>query len=156
MGNKITIDFGKYIGTYSVNEAKEIVRKMKAEISEIKINIDVLEKKLKQEKKISEYENAVEHNKDIPYIQFEEGNEYQFGMDFGFWQNIPSDVRFYPVGIFNNNERVQFIGIGYGILEEHKEKFGLIGDYGNGFISVSASQIPHLMDEVKSKLLIAK
>ena len=156
MSNNITIDFGKYIGTYSVNEAKDIVRKMKAEISEIKINIDVLEEKLKKEKKISEYEKAVEHNKDIPYIQFEEDNEYQFGMDFSFWQNIPSDVRFYPVGIINNNQRVQFIGIGFGILEEHKEKFGLIGDYGNGCIYVSASQIPHLMEEVKSKLLIEK
>ena len=156
MSNKITIDFGKYAGTYSINEARGILRKMKAEISKTKINIDVLEKELKEEKKKSKYKQAVEHNKDIPYIQFEKDNEYKFIMDFGFWKSIPSDVRFYPVDIINNNARVLFIGIGFGILEEHKEKFGLIGDYGNGYISVSASQIPHLMEEVKSKLLTSK
>jgi len=75
-------------------------------------------------------------------------------MDFGFWQNIPSDVRFYPIQI--NKENIKFIGIGYGILEEHKENFGLIGDYGSGCIFVSKSQIPHLIEEVESKLLIAK
>jgi hypothetical protein len=156
MYKDIRLDFSKYAGTYSVSEAKDLVSKMEKEIEEVKKEIEVNSVRLKEEKKIADYKKAFEHNKDIPYIQFEEGNEYQFGMDFGFWQNIPSDVRFYPVGIFNNNERVQFIGIGYGILEEHKEKFGLIGDYGNGFISVSASQIPHLMEEVKSKLLKLK
>jgi hypothetical protein len=156
MDNEIRLDFSKYAGTYSVIKAKELISKMEQDIKEAKKDIEETSVRLKEKKKIADYQKAFKHNKDIPYIQFEEGNEYQFGMDFGFWQNIPSNVRFYPVRIFNNNERVQFIGIGYGILEEHKEKFGLIGDYGNGFISVSASQIPHLMEEVKSKLLTEK
>lgn len=148
----IRLDFSKYAGTYSVSEAKDLISKMEENIKEVKKEIKETSVRLKKEKKESDYLKAFVHNIDIPYIQFEENNTYKFGMDFGFWQNIPDDVRFYPVNIFN--ERVQFIGIGYGILEEHKQKFGLIGEYGNGCIFVSISEIPHLMEEIKSKLLI--
>jgi len=156
MDNEIRLDFSKYAGTYSVSEAEDVLYKMEKEISEAKINTKKIAYKLKEEKKISDYQKAFEYNKDIPYIQFEKDNIYKFGMDFGFCQNIPDYIRFYPVKICSD-ESVQFIGIGYGILEHiYKEKFGLMGDYGNGCIFVPASQIPHLMEDVKSKLLIEK
>lgn len=156
MDNEIRLDFSKYVGTYSVDEAEDVLYKMEKEISEAKINAKKIAYKLKEEKEISDYKKAFEHNKDIPYIQFEKDNTYKFGMDFGFHQNIPDDIRFYPIEIGSNNF-VQFIGIGYGILEHtYKAKFGLMGDYGNGCIFVSATQIPHLMEDVKSKLLTEK
>jgi hypothetical protein len=156
MYNDIRLDFSKYAGTYSIDEAEDVLYKMEKEIAEIKINAKKIAYKLKEEKKISDYQKAFEHNKDIPYIQFEKDNTYKFGMDFGFYQNIPDDVRFYPIAIGSNNF-VQFIGVGYGILEHiYKEKFGLVGEYGNGCIFVSATQIPHLMEDVKSKLLTEK
>lgn len=148
----IRLDFSKYAGTYSVSEAKDLISKMEQDIKEAKKDIEETSVRLKKEKKESNYLKAFEHNKGIPYIQFEEDNTYNFRMDFGFWQNIPDDVRFYPFEITKCS--VKFIGIGYGILKEHKEKFGLIGEYGNGCIFVSTSEIPHLMEEVKSKLLI--
>lgn len=155
MYNDIRLDFSKYAGTYSVNEAKDLISKMEQDIEEAKKEIEETSIRLKKEKKESDYQKAFEHNKGIPYIQFEKDNTYGFNMDFGFYQNIPDDIRFYPVEIGSNN-LVKFIGIGYGILKEYKEKFGLIGDYGNGCIFVSASQIPHLMEDVKSSLLTEK
>lgn len=149
----IRLDFSKYAGTYSVSEAKDLISKMEEDIKEVKKEIKETSVRLKIDEKKSNYLKAVEHNKDIPYVQFEKDNTYGFGMDFGFYQNIPDNVRFYPIDIFKN-ERVRFIGIGYGILEEHKQKFGLVGEYGNGCIFVSISEIPHLMEEIKSKLLI--
>ena len=153
--NEIRLDFSKYAGTYSVSEAKDLISKMEQDIEEAKKEIKETSIRLKKEKKESDYLKAFEHNKGIPYIQFENDNTYKFGVDFGFCQNIPDDIRFYPIAI-GSNTRVQFIGIGYGILKEHKEKFGLIGEYGNGCIFVSTSEIPHLMEEVKSKLLKLK
>lgn len=69
------------------------------------------------------------------YLKFPEDNTFPFLMDFGSWQNIPSDIVFYPEK--ENAWGVSFIGDGYGILPKH----GLTGEYGNGSISVSAKTL---------------
>jgi hypothetical protein len=88
----------------------------------------------------------------FPFIKFKENNEYRFGMDFNFFKGIPSDIMFYPISE-SNNGLITFIGNGYGILKEHKEKLGLSGEYGNGSIYVYASDIPHLLDWCRSNFL---
>ena len=88
----------------------------------------------------------------LPFIQFAEDNEYRFCKDFGFWKNIPSDVKFYPTEE-SNNELITFIGDGYGIQEHHKVKFGLSGKYGSGSISVYTSDIPHLLEWCRANFL---
>lgn len=59
------------------------------------------------------------------YIQFEPDNNLRFFMDHRLWENIPSEIKFYPTKVFNNG-LVDFVGEGYG----SKEK------YGNGSITL--------------------
>lgn len=88
----------------------------------------------------------------LPFIKFAENNEYRFCMDFRFFKNVPSNVKFYPVEEINNG-LMTFIGDGYGIQQHHKEKFGLSGEYGSGSISIYTFDIPHLLDWCRKNLL---
>jgi len=77
------------------------------------------------------------------YIIFPKNNNIPYGQDFNFWQNIPSKIKFYPA--FFGNERIKFIGDGYGILNDNIYK--LIGKYGNGAIFVSVKDLPENVKE---------
>ena len=153
MKNEIRLDFSKYVGTYSIEEAEDMIYQMEKDIEKAKTDVSKISCTLQKEK---ETYDSFEHNKDVPYIQFEKDNKYKFYMDFSFYKNIPDDVRFYPVRINNNNDSVEFIAVGYGITQSDKEQYGLIGNYGSGCIHVYIDQIPHLMGEIKSKLLSKK
>lgn len=86
----------------------------------------------------------------LPFIVFEENNTFRYQKDFGYWQNVPSDVRFYPVKEVNN--MIEFVGNGYGLTKEY-QKYGLFGQYGSGSIAVLISDIPHLVDFCRSNYL---
>jgi hypothetical protein len=75
----------------------------------------------------------------IPYVEFKEGNNINFGQDFSFWNELPSDVRFYPKNEINNS--ICFVGDRYGITQK-ENKYGLSGEYGNGCVYVSVKDLP--------------
>lgn len=81
----------------------------------------------------------------LPSIQFSEDNTYRFCKDFGFFRNVPSNVKFYPVEVTNNG-LITFIGDGYGVSKTHTDKHGIVGKYGNGNISIFTEDIPHLVE----------
>jgi len=65
-------------------------------------------------------------------------NDIRFMQDYGFWQHIPSRVKF--VAELTGNDSVRLIGEGYGALRENK--YGLSYNYGNGAIYVLLSDLP--------------
>jgi len=75
------------------------------------------------------------------YIQFEPDNNLRFFMDHRLWENIPSEIKFYPVKIFTNG-LVDFVGEGYG----SKEK------YGNGSITLFQKDLESVMEWVKGQI----
>jgi len=75
------------------------------------------------------------------YIQFEPDNIVRFCLDHRLWENIPSEIKFYPTKIFQNG-LVDFVGEGYG----SKEK------YGNGSIALFEKDLEPIMEWIKLNL----
>lgn len=86
----------------------------------------------------------------LPFVVFEENNTFRYQKDFGYWQNVPSDVKFYAVKEINN--MIEFVGNGYGLTKDY-QKYGLFGKYGSGSIAVLISDIPHLVDFCRDNFL---
>ena len=95
-----------------------------------------------------EYE-GIRHKNCFPYILFSEDNEYTYGMDFKILTGIPHNVKFYPIAETDNC--IEFIGDGFGILQEYKSK--IEGEYGNGSIDVSKKDIPHLIEWCRNNFI---
>jgi len=72
------------------------------------------------------------------YVQFEEGNKIHFGQDFSWYEELPSNVKFYVHEI--QKDLIWLIGDGYGI--QSNNKFGLIGNYGSGRVVLNKNKLP--------------
>ncbi len=87
----------------------------------------------------------------IPYVEFKVGNKITFGQDFSWWDELPSNIRFYPVEEIGNN--IWLIGNKYGV--QRNNEWGIDGEYGNGRVCVSVKDMPtELVDWCRENLLI--
>ena len=57
----------------------------------------------------------------LPFVMFPDENKIPFWQDFGGWEGIPSDRRFYPKEEINGS--IVFIADKYGILKNNKWNF---------------------------------